>query len=136
MITNCWAYQAWLSDIGFAHGIDRDALQLELAQRLAENPLRFDFMVTLAHDDDDENNATIAWPAERKTIKAGTIVINAVQPQQGGACDGINFDPLVLPEGMQAIANPILNARGSAYAESYRRRAREILLEQKAGAQQ
>lgn len=121
---------------GDISGSDRDALQLELAQRLAENPVRFDLMVTLANDDDDENNATIAWPAERKTIKAGTVVINAVQPQQGGACDGINFDPLVLPEGMQATADPILNARGSAYAESYRRRAREILLEQKAGAQQ
>lgn len=30
---------------------------------------------------------------------------------------------------MAATADPILNARGSAYAESYRRRAREVLLD-------
>ncbi len=114
-----------------------DALQLELAQRLQDDAVRFDLMVTLADDSDDENNPTIAWPAERTTINAGTVVIRAVHDQDGGACNGINFDPLVLPSGMKATADPILNARGAAYAESYRRRARETFLEsQGAGAQQ
>lgn len=116
---------------------DRDALQLDLAQRLDSDAVRFDLIVSLADASDDENNSTISWPAERTSINAGTVVITSVQPQQGGACDGINFDPLVLPAGMQATADPILNARGSAYAESYRRRAREILLEKNAaGAKQ
>lgn len=126
--------QAMADDISAS---ERDALQLELAQRLENDPVRFDLMVSFADASDDENDATIAWPAERKTINAGTVVISAVHAQNGGACDGINFDPLVLPLGMQATADPILNARGSAYAESYRRRAREILLEsQGVGAQQ
>lgn len=126
--------QAMADDISAS---ERDALQLELAQRLENDPVRFDLMVSFADASDDENDATIAWPAERKTINAGTVVISAVHAQNGGACDGINFDPLVLPRGMQATADPILNARGSAYAESYRRRAREILLEsQGVGAQQ
>ncbi len=126
--------QAMVSDISNS---DPDALQLELAQRLQNDAVRFDLMVTLANDSDDENNATIAWPTERTSINAGTIIVRAVHPQQGGACDGINFDPLVLPTGMQATADPILNARGSAYAESYRRRARESLIESPtAGAQQ
>lgn len=121
--------------IGDISNSDPDALQLELAQRLKDEPVRFDLMVTMANASDDENNPTIAWPAERKVINAGVVVVNAVQAQQGGACDGINFDPLVLPDGMQATADPILNARGSAYAESYRRRAREKLLDQNEGAQ-
>lgn len=126
--------QAMAGDISAS---ERDALQLELAQRLENDAVRFDLMVSFADASDDENNATIAWPAERKTINAGTVVISAVHAQSGGACDGINFDPLVLPSGMAATADPILNARGSAYAESYRRRAREILLEsQGVGAQQ
>lgn len=44
-------------------------------------------------------------------------------------CGAQNFDPLVLPEGMSATADPILRARGAAYAQSYRRRATEILLD-------
>ncbi len=126
--------QAMASDISNS---DPNALQLELAQRLQDDAVHFDLMVTLADASDDENNPTIAWPAERTTINAGTVLIRAVHEQKGGACDGINFDPLVLPAGMQATADPILNARGSAYAESYRRRARESFIEsQTAGAQQ
>ena len=108
---------------------DPNILQMELAARLKAEPVRFDMMVMFANDSDDENNATIPWPASRQTINAGTIVINSVQAQQGGACNTINYDPLVLPDGMAATADPILNARGSAYAESYRRRAREVLLD-------
>lgn len=40
----------------------------------------------------------------------------------------MNFDPLVLPDGIAATEDPILRARGAAYAESYRRRAKKILL--------
>ena len=121
-----------------------DALQIELAQRLENDVVRFDMLVTLANDSDDENNPTVVWPAERAVINAGTVVIRAVEPQQGGTCNGINFDPLVLPKGMEATADPILNARGAVYAESYRRRARESFQQQadsqktgqqKAGAQ-
>lgn len=116
---------------------DSNALQLEIAQRVKENPVRFDLMMSFADAGDDENNATIPWPADRKTINAGTVVIHAVKPQTDGACDGINFDPLVLPAGMEATDDPILHARGAAYAESYRRRARETLLQQSAaGARQ
>lgn len=116
-------------------GSDTNALQLELAQRLEAGAVRFDMLVTFADSSDDENNPTVAWPSDRKTINAGTIVIHAVQDQKGGACNGINYDPLVLPHGMAATADPILNARGAAYAESYRRRARETFLKQTEGAQ-
>jgi catalase len=108
-----------------------DALQAEAEQRLKHDVIRFDLMVSFANATDDENNATIIWPKERTTINAGTIVIDAVHAQSGGACNGINYDPLVLPTGMKATDDPILKARGSAYAESYRRRARESLLQKK-----
>lgn len=108
---------------------DPDALQLEMAQRLEQDAVRFDLMVSFATENDDENNPTLPWPANRQTLHAGTIVIRAMQAQHEGTCDGINFDPLVLPKGMEPTADPILNARGAAYAESYRRRALETLLD-------
>lgn len=40
----------------------------------------------------------------------------------------MNFDPLVLPTGVAPTADPILRARSAAYAESYRRRAKEQLV--------
>ncbi|MEH8021350.1 catalase family peroxidase [Rheinheimera metallidurans] len=107
-----------------------DALQLELAARLAQQPVKFDLMFTLANQTDDENDPTVLWPDDREQVNAGTLVITQWQAQQDGACNGITFDPLVLPKGIEATKDPILNARGAAYAESYRRRAKETLLQQ------
>ena len=76
---------------------------------------------------DDENNATKAWPDSRQKITAGQIVLTGTSAQLDGRCHAINFDPLVLPSGIEATADPILRARSSAYAESYRRRATEQL---------
>lgn len=107
-----------------------DALQQELTNRLEQQPVSYSLTFTFANPDDDENDPTMPWPKTRLNINAGTIVINTWENQSGGACDGINFDPLVLPDGIQATLDPILRARSSAYAESYKRRAKEVLFDQ------
>lgn len=107
-----------------------DALQQELIQRLQQQVVVYDWVFRFANADDDENDPTVAWPKDRMTITAGTLVINAWQQQQGGACEDINFDPLVLPQGIEPSRDPILRARSAAYAESFRRRAKETLLDQ------
>lgn len=107
-----------------------DALQQELIKRLSTSPVRFDWQFTLANAEDDENNPTKPWPETRTNISAGNIVIKSWQPQEGGTCDGVNFDPLVLPKGIAATADPILRARSGAYAQSYKRRAIEKLQQQ------
>ena len=105
-----------------------DALHEEIANRVAKENVVFDWVFTLANDEDDENNPTQAWPDSRKQITAGQVVITGVTPQLEGECHGINYDPLVLPTGVEATGDPILRARSAAYAESYRRRAKEALM--------
>ncbi len=104
-----------------------DALQQEISARITEGPVVFDWVFTLADASDDENNATRAWPASRWQVNAGQIVLTGTAAQLEGNCHAINFDPLVLPSGIKATADPILRARSAAYAESYRRRAKEQL---------
>jgi catalase len=104
-----------------------NALQQEISARIAEGPVMFNWVFTLADASDDENNATKAWPASRKQVNAGQIVLTGTAAQLEGNCHAINFDPLVLPSGIKATADPILRARSGAYAESYRRRAKEQL---------
>jgi catalase len=105
-----------------------DVLQLQLKDQVAQSPVKFDMLFSFATEEDDENNPTVLWPQSRKTINAGTLVISRLQAQQGGVCENMNFDPLVLPTGIEPSADPILRARGAAYAESFRRRAKEVLL--------
>jgi catalase len=112
-----------------------DALQLDLISKLKDGPVRFDMVFSFADASDDENNPAIAWPNERKTLTAGTINITSSEAQTNGACDGIRFDPLILPQGIAPTNDPILRARSAAYAESYRRRAREQFLGETKGAE-
>ena len=106
---------------------DPDALQAEFLARVKQAPAVFDLIFTLADPTDNENDPTVPWPESRPTVVAGQLLIRAAQPETKGQCKDINFDPLVLPTGMAATEDPILRARSAAYAESYRRRARESL---------
>lgn len=104
---------------------DTDYLEADLTQRLSQGPLRWHLQVTLAEADDPTNDATKAWPANRRTIDAGTLVIEQAIPQENGPCRDINYDPLVLPSGIEGSDDPLLPARSAAYATSYLRRTSE-----------
>ncbi|HEL8025800.1 TPA: catalase family peroxidase [Escherichia coli] len=106
--------------------IDKDFLHHDLEKRLADGPLKWDLVITLAEAGDAGNNASKAWPADRRTIRAGTLIVTRMQPQQQGECNSINYDPLILPDGITASDDPLLNARSSAYARSYNLRTREL----------
>ena len=95
-------------------------------QRIANGPLKWQFNLTLAEAGDPIEDASKAWPAARKVITAGTLVLTSTQAQNSGECRDINYDPLILPAGIQASADPLLAARSAAYASSYHRRTGEV----------
>jgi catalase len=102
-----------------------DFLAQDLAQRLAKGPLRWHLVVTLADPGDPTDDATKVWPADRRTVDAGTLVLDATQPQDAGPCRDVNYDPTVLPQGIAISGDPLLPARSAAYAASYERRTSE-----------
>jgi catalase len=104
---------------------DADYLAADLTERLARGPLRWQLQVTLANPGDPTNDATKTWPDDRGTIDAGTLVLERAEPQDSGPCRDINYDPLVLPAGIEASDDPLLPARSAAYADSYLRRTSE-----------
>lgn len=104
---------------------DPNYLAQDLRQRLAGGPLRWHLVVTLANPGDPTNDATRAWPADRTTVDAGTLVLDSEQPQDSGPCRDINYDPTVLPAGIGLSDDPLLPARSAAYANSYLRRTSE-----------
>jgi catalase len=48
-----------------------------------------------------------------------------VQTEEPGNARDINFDPLVLPDGITASDDPLPAARSAVYARSFTRRATE-----------
>ena len=95
-----------------------------LAERLKQ-PAQWHLVLTVGQPGDPTNDATVPWPADREKVDAGTLIVSALQSEDGGACRDINFDPLVLPAGIAASDDPLLSARSAAYAESFMRRESE-----------
>jgi len=104
---------------------DPDYLARDLHRRLAQGPQRWTLRITIAAPGDPVDDAARAWPADRPGIDAGTLVIDRMQPQDSGACRDVNYDPTVLPTGIEPSADPLLAARSAAYANSYLRRTSE-----------
>jgi catalase len=100
-----------------------DFLFGDVWERIAQAPLRWRLEITLAEPGDPLSDATVRWPAGRKTVTAGELVVDRVGPESAQDCRDLNFDPLVLPPGIQPSSDPLLAARSAAYAASFRRRA-------------
>ncbi len=96
-----------------------------LIAQLQQQPLQWHLMISIARPGDPTNDATQAWPVERETVDVGTLTVEHAQGEDGGACRDINFDPLVLPSGIETSDDPLLSARSAAYSRSYTLRAGE-----------
>jgi catalase len=82
-------------------------------------------LLTLAAPTDPVSDATVAWPTDSRDIDAGTVTLTSVDTERAGNARDINFDPLVLPDGIEPSDDPLLSARSAAYAASFRLRAGE-----------
>jgi catalase len=104
---------------------DKNYLFDGLIAQIAQHPQQWRLMVTIGEADDPTNDATLPWPAGRRQIDAGTVTIDHVSSEDGGRCTAVNYDPLVLPSGIEPSDDPLLSARSAAYASSFTLRAEE-----------
>ena len=109
---------------------EADYLSDDLRMRLANGPLRWDLVLSVAAPGDPVDDPSQAWPPDRRQVVAGTLELDTAQPQAAGGCRDINYDPTVLPDGIAPSDDPVLAARAGVYAQSYNRREREIARDQ------
>jgi catalase len=104
---------------------DKNYLFEALAAQIHEHPLQWHLVVTIGEAADSTSDATVAWPDERRHVEAGTVTLDQISSEETGPCTDVNYDPLVLPPGIEASDDPLLSARSAAYARSYTLRAGE-----------
>ena len=92
---------------------------------LHSHPLQWHLMITVGQPGDPTADATLPWPPDRQQIDVGTLTIDHIESEDTSPARDINFDPLVLPNGMAGSDDPLLSARSAAYAESFTRREGE-----------
>jgi catalase len=110
----------FVPDSGAQHGeADQNYLFDELIAQVRDKPVQWKLVLTLGEPGDPTRDATLAWPEDRRHIDAGAISIDhVVGEDSGGACANLNYDPLVLPSGIEPSDDPLLSARSAAYARS------------------
>ena len=93
--------------------------------RIGQAPLQWHLVVTIGQPGDPADDATIPWPSNREHVDIGMLTINRIEGEALGNCLDVNFDPLVLPSGIEPSDDPLLSAQSAAYSESFTRRAGE-----------
>ena len=115
----------YLSKSEFAAATD-EFLIPALFERAKRGPMKWDLIVTLGEPGDPLDDPTILWPAGRQEINAGTLVLDRATPDPRAGSYKINFDPLMMSDGIAATNDPVLLFRSPSYAISHERRLREL----------
>jgi len=104
---------------------DENYLFDDLIAQVAQHPQQWRLIVTIGQADDPTNDATLPWPDGRRQIDAGTVTIDQASSEDSGRCTAVNYDPLVLPSGIEPSDDPLPSARSAVYARSFTLRAEE-----------
>src|SRR5260370_944765 len=94
--------------------------------RTHQGPVRWDMLVKIGQPGDSEDDPTILWPNNRKEVRAGTLTLSSAMPDPKAGSYKINFDPLMMADGIEATNDPILLFRSPSYAVSHTRRLRDL----------
>lgn len=104
---------------------DKNYLFDALIARIGRGPVQWHLVMTVGQPGDPTNDATIPWPPDRERVDVGTLTIDHIEAEAPDNCRDVNFDPLVLPSGIEPSDDPLLSARSAAYSTSFMRRAGE-----------
>jgi catalase len=106
-------------------GHDKNYLFDALIAAMHRGPLRWHLVVIVGQPGDPTNDPTVAWPEGREQVDVGVLTLDRVESDETSPATGINFDPLVLPDGIAPSDDPLLSARSAVYSQSFTRRAGE-----------
>lgn len=96
----------------------RNYLFEDLSERLGSGSVVFDLLLQVAEEGDPIDDPSAVWPAERRLVNAGRLVIDAevADPESDGHIDV--FDPTRAGDGIELSNDPVLHARREAYSVS------------------
>ena len=124
-----WGRYTWEPEDGTEYLTDeqRDAaernyLQDEIRQRLADGIARFTLEFTLANEGDPLDDPTAEWEGEHEVVELGELEVIKVVEDAETPGNPIVFDPMRLTDGIEPSADQILAARPHAYNVSIERR--------------
>jgi catalase len=104
---------------------DKNYLFLALAGQIHMAPMQWHLIVIVGQPGDPTADASLPWPPSREQVDVGTVSLDKVEAEETSPATDLNFDPLVLPAGIEPSDDPLLSARSAVYSQSFTRRAGE-----------
>ncbi len=104
---------------------DKNYLFDALIADIHQQPLQWRLIVTIGQPGDPTDDSTLPWPPDRLQVDVGTLTIDHIDSEDTSPARDINFDPLILPNGIAGSDDPLLSARSAAYSQSFTRREGE-----------
>jgi catalase len=101
---------------------DRDYLQAEIRERLADGIARFTLEFKLANEGDPLDDPTAEWEGDHDVVELGELEVLRIVEDAESADNPIVFDPMRLTDGIEPSEDQILAARPKAYSVSIERR--------------
>lgn len=96
----------------------------EIRARLEKGPVSWDLVAQFPEAGDPLDDASVAWPTERKAITLGRLVVSRVHEDQK-AKEGLVFDPTGVVPGIELSDDPLLKFRSLVYGVSFDKRSKE-----------
>jgi catalase len=99
-----------------------DFLIEELDERLAAQPVRFDYQVQIAAHGDSTVDPSKPWHST-DTVTVGTLEITGIETEREHDGDIVVFDPMRATDGIEPSDDPVLRFRTLAYSASVKLRS-------------
>jgi catalase len=93
----------------------------ELDERLASQPVRFDYQVQIAAHGDSTVDPSKPWQSTQ-TVTVGSLEITGIETQREHDGDIVVFDPMRVTDGIEPSDDPVLRFRTLAYSASVKLR--------------
>jgi catalase len=98
-----------------------DFLLDEFDERVAAQPVRFDYQVQIAAEGDSTVDPSKPWRSTQ-TVSVGTLEITGVETEREHGGDIVVFDPMRVTDGIEPSEDPVLRFRTLAYSASVKLR--------------
>lgn len=93
----------------------------ELDERLASQPVRFDYQVQIAAQGDSTVDPSKPWQGIQ-TVTVGSLEITGIETKREHDGDIVVFDPMRVTDGIEPSDDPVLRFRTLAYSASVKLR--------------
>lgn len=95
----------------------------EMRERLARRAVVFDYIAHVAAPGDVTSDPTAYWPAERRQVRLGTLIVRSLVASGYDVQRKTLFDPARIVPGIELSDDPMVAVRSQSYAISFSRRS-------------